>query len=272
MARILRSAGCWLATIAALGCSKSDLPRTEAVTPRVETQELDYRQGNTALKGFLAWNGAESGRRPGILVVHEWWGHNQHARNQARRAAEAGYVAMAVDMFGDGKVTTHPDSAMAFVQAATKDAAVLLARFTAALELLKQDPRVDPERIAAIGYCFGGSVVLSVARTGTDLDAVVSFHGGLASLPPPDSGTIKARVLVLTGGADPMVPPDQVETFRKEMTAAGAQLEIVSFPDVKHSFTNPDADSVGMAGLGYDAEADRRSWDRAIALFREVWK
>ena len=238
--------------------------------PKIGTKEVEYRQGGTVLKGFIAWDDAVAGKRPGVLVVHEWWGLNDHARNQARRLAEAGYVGFALDMYGAGKVTTHPQDAQVFATEATKDPAVVAARFNAALELLKQDPRVDPARIAAIGYCFGGGVVLGMARAGADLAAVVSFHGSLGTKTPAEPGKVKARVLVLAGGADPFVPPEQVEAFRVEMQAAGARFDIVTYPGAKHGFTNPGAGSYGMAQLAYDPAADRQSWAAMLKVFREV--
>ena len=237
---------------------------------RVQTREVEYRQGDTVLKGFIAWNDAARGRRPGVLVVHEWWGLNEHARNQARRLAEAGYVGFALDMYGNGKVTTHPQDAQAFVAEVTKDPAVLAARFNAALDELKRDRHVDTTRLAAIGYCFGGSVVLGMARSGADLAAVVTFHGALATQTQAQPGKVKARILVLAGGADPFVPPEQVEAFRKEMQAAGARFEVVTYAGAKHGFTNPDAASYGMPQLAYDAAADRQSWAAMLKLFREV--
>ena len=240
-------------------------------TARIQMKEVEYRQGGTVLKGFIAWDDATPGKRPGVLVVHEWWGLNEHARNQARRLAEAGYVGFALDMYGAGKVTTHPQEAQAFATEATKDPAVVAARFNAALDLLKRDPRVDPARIAAIGYCFGGGVVLGMARSGADLAVVVSFHGSLGTKTPAQPGKVKARVLVLAGGADPFVPPEQVEAFRKEMQAAGARLEIVTYPGAKHGFTNPDAATYGMPQLAYDAAADRESWAAMLKLFHEVF-
>src|SRR5438093_406591 len=238
---------------------------------KVKTRAIEYRQDGTVLQGFIAWDDAQRGKRPGALVGHEWWGHNEHGGNQARRLAEAGYVGFALDMFGKGKVTTHPQDAQAFVSEVTKDPGVVAARFNAALEQLKRDPHVDPQRIAAIGYCFGGAVVLDMARAGADLAAVVTFHGALATKTPAQPGKVKARVLVLAGGADPFVPPDQVEAFKKEMQGAGAHFEIVTYPGAKHGFTNPDAGTYGMPQLAYDAAAHKQSWAALLQLFKEVF-
>lgn len=237
----------------------------------VATKEVTYKQGATELQGFLAWDAEAKKRQPGVIVVHEWWGHNQHARNQAIRLAKSGYVGFALDMYGKGKVATHPKDAQEFMAEATKDPAVMKARFLAALDLLKQDPHVDSERIAALGYCFGGAVALGMARQGVDLDAVATFHGALGTQQPAAPGAVKARLLILTGADDPMVGPDQVEAFKKEMTAAGAKFEVVSEPHAKHSFTNPDADKVGMPALGYNAEADKDSWERMLKFLAEVF-
>src|SRR5438477_2755433 len=246
-----------------------------SLSPRgatVKTRELEYRQGATVLQGFSAWDDAAPGKRPGVLVVHEWWGHNEHARNQARRLAEAGYVGFALDMYGKGKVTTHPQDAQAFVSEVTKDPAVLAARFNAALEQLKHDPRVDTTRIAAIGYCFGGAVVLDMARAGAPLAAVVTFHGALATKTPAQPGKVKARILVLAGGADPFVPPEQIEAVKREMQAAGARFDVIVYPGAKHGFTNPNAGQYGMDQLAYNAAADQQSWAAMLELFkRGLW-
>jgi dienelactone hydrolase len=246
------------------------------VTPgsraEIRTREFEYRQGDVVLQGFIAWDAARPGKRPGVLVVHEWWGHNEHARAQARKLAEAGYLGFALDMYGKGKVATHPKDAEAFMTEATKDPALPAARFEAALEQLRKNRRVDPGKIAAIGYCFGGKVVLEMARAGADLDAVASFHGLLATDAPAEKGRIRARVLVLNGEADPMIPPAQVEAFRKEMTDAGVRFEVVNYPGVKHSFTNPRAAETGMEALAYDAGADERSWQKLLDLLEEVFR
>jgi dienelactone hydrolase len=237
----------------------------------VQTKEVTYKQGDAELTGFFAWDAQAKGKRPGVIVVHEWWGHNEHARNQAKRLAQAGYVGFALDMYGKGKVTSHPKDAQAFMEAATKDPAVVKARFQAALDELNKDPHVDPQKTAAIGYCFGGAIVLSMARMGVDLDAVASFHGALGALPPVAPGAVKARVLVLNGADDPMVTREQVAAFKKDMTAANAKFDFVDLEHAKHSFTNPDADKVGMPALAYDAHADQASWDAMLKMFREVF-
>jgi len=242
-----------------------------AALAEVHTREVEYKHGDTVLQGFIAWDDALKGPRPGVLVVHEWWGHNEHARTQAKRLAEAGYVGFALDMYGKGKVTTHPKDAQAFMSEVKKDPAVIPARFHAALEQLKLDPHVAPDRIAAIGYCFGGSVVLNAARSGEDLDAVVSFHGSLATKSPAEQAKVTARILVLTGAADPFVPPEQVEAFTQEMKAAGAKFQVVSYPGAKHGFTNPDAGKAGMDALEYNAEVDQKSWAAMLELFKEVF-
>jgi dienelactone hydrolase len=253
----------WFAAVVALGLAP--------VTPDVATREVEYRAGETVLQGFIAWDDAIGEKRPGVLVIHEWWGHNEYARDVAKRLAAAGYVGFALDMFGKGKLAEHPQDAQALVAEVTKDPAVLDARFQAALEQLKRDPHVDPERIGAIGYCFGGAVALRAARRGADLDAVVSFHGALAASKPADPGPVRARLLVLTGGADPLVPPEQVATFEQELEAAGATLEVVTYPAAKHSFTNPTADGRGMEALAYDADAANKAWAAMLELFEEVW-
>lgn len=253
--------------VMALGLVLAAAPASAEVRTRV----VDYTVGGVELQGLIAWDDAQSGKRPGILVVHEWWGHNEHARESARRLAAAGFVGFALDMYGKGKVASHPDDAMKFMTEATSDAAVLNARFEAALAELKRDPNVDATRIGAIGYCFGGSVVISQARMGRDLKAVASFHGGLSGLAPVTAGAVQARVLVYTGAADPMVPADQVEAFRKEMAAAGANVEIVSYPGAKHGFTNPNAGSFGMDALAYDAAADKASWAAMLKAFKGIF-
>jgi dienelactone hydrolase len=188
--------------------------------------------------------------------------------------AKEGYVALAVDMFGDGRTAQHPKDAGAFAGEVMKNKAVAEARFNAALQFIRQQPMVDGARVAAIGYCFGGGVVLHMARLGADLRGVASFHGSLATDTPAKVGAVKARVLVFNGEADAMIPAEQVAAFREEMTKAGADLRYVGYPGVKHSFTNPDADNYAKKfGLpvAYDRKADRDSWSQTLTFLREVF-
>jgi dienelactone hydrolase len=236
----------------------------------VKTREIEYKQDGTPLKGMIAWDDAKAGKRPGVLVVHEWWGMNEHARNSARRLAEAGYVGFALDLFGGGKTAEHRHDAEAMVNEAMKDPGAIAARFNAALAQLKQDPHVDPQKIAAIGYCFGGAVALNMARAGADLAAVATFHGVLATQNPAQKGKIKPRILVLTGANDPFVPAEQVEAFRKEMSAAGANCVVKVYPNTKHGFTNPNAAKYEMPELEYNPTVAKESWDAMLQFFKEA--
>jgi len=242
---------------------------------KVAGREVEYRDGDTVLKGYLADNPALKGKRPAVLVVHEWWGHNEYARKRARMLAEKGYVALAVDMFGDGKTAMHPEDAGKFAGEVMKNKAIGEARFNAALNFIRLQPTVDPGRIAAIGYCFGGGVVLHMARQGADLKGVASFHGSLATEAPAKPGVVKAQVLVFNGEEDKMIPPEQVAAFKDEMTKAGADFRYVGYAGVKHSFTNPDADSYAKKfnlPLAYDKKADEDSWAQTLKFLREIFK
>jgi dienelactone hydrolase len=214
------------------------------------------------------------GKRPGILVVHEWWGHNDYARKRARQLAELGYIALAVDMYGDGKTADHPDDAGKFAAAVRNNLPLMQARFEAARAFLNSQPDVDPAQNAAIGYCFGGGVVLAMARSGEDLAGVVSFHGSLDGGGTAAPGTIKARILVANGEDDPFVTDEQIAAFKAEMDAAGADYTFINYPGAVHSFTNPEADTFGERfglPLAYNAEADADSWAEMQAFFQSVF-
>jgi dienelactone hydrolase len=237
----------------------------------VKTRVVDYTVSGTALQGMIAWDDAVKTKRPGVLVIHEWWGHNEHARTQARKLAEAGYVAFALDLFGRGKVTTHPKEATAFMNEALQNPGATAARFSSAVELLKKEPNVDANKIAAVGYCFGGSVALEIARAGAPLNAVVAIHANLATENPAQPGKVKAQILVMNGEADPMIPPAQTEAFKKEMTAAGAKFNLLTFPNAKHAFTNPDAGKAGVPALEYNAHADHESFAEMTKFLKGVF-
>jgi dienelactone hydrolase len=241
----------------------------------VKGEAVEYRAGDTVLKGYLAYDNSINGRRPGVLVVHEWWGLNDYARKRARMLAKLGYTALAVDMYGNGKQAKHPDDAGKFAGEVRKNFPVAKARFDAAYALLSKQKTVDPERIAAIGYCFGGGVVLEMARAGADLDGVVSFHGSLGTSNPAQSGKVKAKVLVLNGADDPFTTEQQIDQFKKEMEDAGVDYTFISYPGAKHSFTNPDADKFGKEfnmPLAYNAQADKASWQEMQAFFKRIFK
>jgi len=241
---------------------------TPAAVGALETKSVSYSAGATQLNGFIAYPAGRD-KGPAVLVVHEWWGLNDYARMRAQKLAEHGYVALAVDMYGGGKLAAHPDDAKKFAGEVMSNMPEAKARFEAARALLAADPRVDAAKIAAIGYCFGGGVVLHMARAGEPLAAVASFHGMLGSAEPMKPGAFSGQILVATGGADPFVPGEQVEAFKKEMDAAGAHYEVVVYPDAKHGFTDPDATARGeqfQMPVAYDASADAASWQKLETL------
>jgi len=243
----------------------------------IKTQEIPYQSSDgTRLIGYYAYDDVIKGQRPGVVVVHEWWGLNDYVKRRARELAGLGYSALAIDMYGDGKNTEHPKDAMAFMQAALKDSAAASARFKAGLDLLKKQTQTDPEKIAAIGYCFGGAVVLNAARQGVPLAGVVSFHGALATKTPATPGSVKAKVLVEHGALDSMVTQDNVAAFKTEMDKAGADYQFVSLEGAKHGFSNPEADRLGHGDhggpdIGYSKAADEKSWADMQAFFKKIF-
>ncbi|MDH5648681.1 MAG: dienelactone hydrolase family protein [Gammaproteobacteria bacterium] len=245
-----------------------------AAQAALQTEDVTYEANGTQMKGYLAYDDSAKGKRPGVLVVHEWWGHNEHARNRAEALAKMGYTALALDMYGGGKQAHHPDDAGKFSGEVKKNMDVAQARFDAALKLLQKHSTTDPERIAAIGYCFGGAIVLEMARRGVDLDAVASFHGSLGTNSPAQKGKIKAKILVANGADDPFVPKEQIAAFKKEMDQAGVDYRFISYPGAKHSFTNPGADANGKKfnlPLAYNKKADKASWKEMSKLFKRVF-
>ena len=241
----------------------------------VKGREITYQVDGKNFTGYLAYDDAIKGKRPGVLVVHEWWGLNDYARKRADMLAKLGYTAFALDMYGSGKVADHPDDAKAFMQAVINNMPEAEKRFNKAKSILQHEPTVDARHIAAIGYCFGGGIVLHMARVGDDLDGVVSFHGELGTSEPAKKGAVKAKVLVFTGAADPFAPPELVKSFEQEMHNAGADYQLISYPGVKHSFTNPGADEFGRRfnlPLAYDKHADEDSWQRMQAFLKKVFK
>ena len=236
----------------------------------VKTEAVKYQDGDQVLNGFISYDDALTGKRPGVLVVHEWWGLNDYAKRRAEELAALGYVAFAADMYGDQRVTTHAPDAKAWMMQIAANQGAWQQRAQAGLAALKANDKVDADRLAAVGYCFGGATVMQLAYAGADLDGVVSFHGSLPAAPqgqPP----IKPSVLVAHGEKDGHVTPAQVTAFIAGLDAAGADWEMVTYAGAEHAFTNPDAGSYGMSGLKYDAKADARSWALMQDFLKEVF-
>jgi dienelactone hydrolase len=236
----------------------------------VQTKDIEYEANGTKLKGLLAYDDAATGKRPGVLVFHEWWGLNDYAKMRARQLAENGYVAFAADMYGAGKVTEHPEDARKMATAVRMNQAEWLGRAQAALKVLEEQENVDKDHLAAIGYCFGGTTALVLAASGAPLKAVSTFHAGLPPLTEEQAKKIKAKVLVNNGADDGFVPKESIDKFRKALDAAGVKYEFENYPGAVHSFTVGHADTHGIKGMAYNEAADKKSWDLTMALFKET--
>lgn len=242
-----------------------------AASNRLRLSSVVYKDGAQELEGCLAWDPSRPDKRPGILVMHEWWGLNDYAKRRARQLAQLGYVALAADMYGGGKVAASPEEAAKLAGNVRSDRALMRRRAVAALAVLKADPRVDPDRVAAIGYCFGGGCVLELARSGAALAGVVSFHGNLDTPRPEATEKPKAAILVCHGAADPHVSAESVDVFRREMNRCGADWQLNMYGEAVHSFTNPDAGNDPSKGAAYNATADRRSWNDMLVFFARIF-
>lgn len=237
----------------------------------MKTEDIRYNDGSVTLHGFVAYDDQKSGKRPGVLVMPEAFGLGPHAKGRAERIAQLGYVALAGDPYGNGIIAKDLQEAMKYAGPLREDPAKFRARGRAALDKLASLPQVDPNRLAAIGFCMGGTFGLELARDGANLRGVVSFHGGLESKVPAVSGKTKAKILVCTGADDPFVPIAQVNAFEEEMTKAGVDWQVHSYGGTVHSFTNPEASSAGIEGLKYNKSADERSWNAMVAFFAEIF-
>ncbi|MBK9965355.1 MAG: dienelactone hydrolase family protein [Holophagales bacterium] len=238
----------------------------------VKTEVVEYKDGDQLCEGFLAYDDAVKEKRPGVVVVHEWMGLGDYARERATKLAGLGYVAFAADIYGKGIRAKDYKEAGQLAGKYKGDLPLLRSRGRAAFDTLAKNPRVDPARIFAIGYCFGGTAALELARSGAPLAGAVSFHGGLATKDPADAKNVKGRVLVLHGASDPYVPPAEVAAFQKEMDDAKVDWQMVFYSGAVHSFTNPGSGNDPSKGAAYDAKADRRSWEAMKAFFAEATK
>ncbi|WP_019038710.1 dienelactone hydrolase family protein [Psychroflexus tropicus] len=276
----LKSLSFLFIAISLLSCKSEGEKASTKQVEQIQTEEVEiigkeisYKSDSTVLRGYIAHNELIDQKRPGIIVVHEWWGHDEFAREKADELAEMGYVALAVDMYGEGKQANHPDEAMAFSSNVMKNFDTAKQRFMAAVETLKADKNVNPDQISAVGFCFGGSVALSMANAGVDLDAVAVFHSGLG-LPVMPSEKLKAKLLIQNGAEDMMITDEQEKAFKNQLEAVNADYEYIAFDGVKHSFTNKDADSLAKKHdlpLAYDKEASEKSWENMTELFEKVY-
>lgn len=258
-------------------CSTKPTPEVEEKAKKeatvFEKYMLAYSTDSVTMNGYITYNDTVTEKRPGVLVVHEWWGHNDYAQKRADMLAELGYVAFAIDMYGDGKEAKHPSDASGYAGEVMGNFDEAKARFAKALEILKTDPHVDTTKIAAIGYCFGGSVVLSMANAGFDLDAVAAFHSGL-ELPIDPTDSVKAKVLICNGADDPFITAEQAETYKEKLNKAGVDYNYVVYENTTHAYTNPEADALGKKfdlPLKYNKESDEKAWNELKTLLEGVF-
>lgn len=247
---------------------------TQKKQSNLKSEDVTYNTDSTEMKGYIVFDSTIAEKRPGVLVVHEWWGHNEYTRKRADMLAELGYVAMAVDMYGNAREASHPKDAKKFSKSVMSNFDEAKNRFREAMKTLKENPNVDAEQIAVIGYCFGGSVALSMANTGMDLDAVAAFHSGLQLPVDPKQDSVKAKILICNGADDPFVPQEQVDAYKAKMDEAGANYEYIAYDGVVHAYTNPNATKLGEKfdmPLKYDEEADKKSWEELKVLLRSTF-
>lgn len=238
---------------------------------KIVTKVVEYRQGDAVLEGYLAYDDTVTEKRPGVLVVHEWTGLGPYVQKRVQQLAGMGYLAFGADIYGKGIRPDNPKDAAATAGTYKGDRQLLRDRVLAGLAELRRQPQVDTGRLAAIGYCFGGTTVLELARSGADLRGVVSFHGGLDTPLPAAAGQVRARVLALHGANDPFVPPAQVAAFQDEMRKSDADWQMVYYSGAVHSFTNPEAGNDPKKGAAYNERADRRSWEAMKQFFAEIF-
>lgn len=238
----------------------------------IHTETVEYMDGDTMLEGYLAYDDSIAGKRPGVMVVHEWWGLNDFIRGRAEALANLGYIAFAADIYGKGVRAKTAQEAGKLAGIYRSDRKLLRARANAGLQVLKKYPLTDTKKIAAIGYCFGGGTALEMARGGTDISGVVSFHGNLDNPNPADARNIKTKVLVFHGAEDPYVTPEQVKAFWDEMRKTDADWQINIYSGAVHSFTNPDSGNDKSKGVAYNERAAARSWEAMKIFFAEIFK
>jgi dienelactone hydrolase len=242
-----------------------------SVSAKIVTQTVEYRQGEATLAGYLAYDDAVPGKRPGVLIVHQWLGLTDYEKHRAEQLAALGYVAFCADIYGQGIRPKNTKEAGIEATKYKSDRALLRLRVNAGLDRLKQNQLVNPQRVAAIGYCFGGTTVLELARSGAELQGVVSFHGGLDSPAPADGKNIKCKILVCHGADDPFEKPEDLTAFEKELREAKVDWRLIKYGGAVHSFTQPMAGNDNSKGAAYNEKADQRSWLDMKNFFAEIF-
>lgn len=258
----------WAMSLMLAGCL---LPAVGCASSQVRTETMEYRDGQVTLKGTMAYDANASGKRPGVLVLHEWWGVNDYSRRRARQLAELGYVALAADMFGEGKSTQDVKDAQAWA-GQLYGTPLMAQRARAGLEALRGHPNVDPDRIVAIGYCFGGTAAVELAYSGAPIRGAVSFHGNPVAPTAEQAAATQARLLILIGARDPMFDTDTAKALTDGLNVTDLDWEMISYSQAVHSFTSPEADSRGMQGVAYNVKADKRSWQQLQTFLKQVFE
>jgi dienelactone hydrolase len=254
--------------------SVTSIGKSAKLPPDIKEQNVSFVANGTTFKAFVAYDDNIKGKRPAILVLPEWWGLNDYPKMRVRKLAELGYIAMAIDVFGDGKIAADPTEAQKLTGPFYKDPNFAKARLDQALKALKAFPQTDMENVAAIGYCFGGGLVLNYAKLGADLKGVVSFHGGVSGGAPVDKKLLKAKVLVCQGASDTFVPQKDAETFKHKLDSIGADNTLKVYPNAMHAFTNPAATETGKKfkmPIAYNEEADKASWEDMKMFFGKIF-
>jgi dienelactone hydrolase len=246
---------------------------TTLASAEVVLEEVEYTHNDQRLVGFIAYDNTVSAIRPGVMIIHDWNGIDDYEKGRAKQLAELGYVAFAADIYGKGHNAAEPGKAREWAgKFRNGDRALFRERLSSGLTFLKSQPQVNIERVVAIGYCFGGTGVLELARSGASLEGVVSFHGGLSASDTATTAPIQTRILVCHGADDPGVPAEQVNAFQDEMRTLGADYQLIAYGDAVHSFTNPGAGNDKSRGNAYNAAADRRSWEHLKVFLTEVFE